>query len=440
MATRPVIAVLPLENLNSEPGSDDFADGLTDEIIRNLAVIDGLEVRSRTSSFSFKNKPRNLADVGAQLHANLVVEGSVLRAGSRLRINAQLVEVSGDTPLWSERFDRELTDIFAIQDEISRAIVNQLRLTLGRGQRRYDTKPDAYELYLQAQAISQRRGTDNARRAAELFQQVLERDASFAPAYAGLANAYSFMSMSYDGLDNEEGISRMRPAAERALELDPLLAEAHAARGLLHARQREWHDAERSFQRALELNPSLTSTHTNYVSSTLIPLGKLDEAQRVLDAALPRRPAVARRPALHRQPAVVRGDYENAILTLRRVLAQDPTLTFTELTLARALTFAGRLDEAMPLWEEREKRVRDGNGDVRFVQYWSAAAYVRAGRRAEVERWPIGQDQFPVSPGGHLRGAWRQGVGVRRAEPGDRYAASACGRLVDVPRNGRSAG
>ena len=102
VATRPMIAVLPLENLNSEPGSDDFADGLTDEIIRNLAVIDGLEVRSRTSSFGFKDKPRNLADVGAQLHANLVVEGSVLRAGSRLRINAQLVEISGDTPLWCE--------------------------------------------------------------------------------------------------------------------------------------------------------------------------------------------------------------------------------------------------------------------------------------------------------------------------------------------------
>ncbi len=195
VAQRPVIAVLPLENLNSEPGSDDFADGLTDEIIRNLAVIDGLEVRSRTSSFSFRNKPRNLAEVGEQLQANLVVEGSVLRAGSRLRINAQLVAVSGDTPLWSERFDRELTDIFAIQDEISRAIVNKLRLTLGRGQRRYDTKPDAYELYLKAQAISQRRGTASARRAVELFRQVLERDASFAPAYAGLANAYAFMSI-----------------------------------------------------------------------------------------------------------------------------------------------------------------------------------------------------------------------------------------------------
>ena len=299
--------------------------------------------------------------------------------------------------------------------------MNRLRLTLGRGQRRYDTKPDAYELYLRAQAIGQRRGTDNARRAAELFQQVLERDASFAPAYAGLANAYSFMSMSYDGLDNEEGISRMRPAAERALELDPLLAEAHAARGLLHARQREWHDAERSFQRALELNPSLTSTHANYVNSTLIPVGKLDEAGRVLDAALRADPLSLDVQRTTANLAVVRGDYENAILTLRKVRAQDPALTFTELTLAKALTFAGRLDEAMPMWEEREKRVRDGNGDVRFVQHWSAAAYVRAGRRAEVERWPIGQDQFP----------YRQAVIY--AALGDKDAAfDALNRAIDT--------
>ena len=134
------------KNLSGEPGSDYFADGLTDEIIRNLAVIQGLQVRSSTSSFAFKDKPRNLRDVGEQLGANLVVEGSVLRAGNRLRVNAQLVQVAGDVPLWAERFDRELEDVFAIQDEISRAIVNKLRLTLGRGQRRYDTNVEAYDL------------------------------------------------------------------------------------------------------------------------------------------------------------------------------------------------------------------------------------------------------------------------------------------------------
>ena len=125
-------------------------DGLTDEIIRNLSVIEGLDVRSRTSSFTFKDKPRNLRDVAQQLRANLVVEGSVLRADGRLRINAQLVRAADDVPLWSGKFDRESKDIFAVQDEISRSIVNELRLKLGRGQRRYNANLEAYELYLKS--------------------------------------------------------------------------------------------------------------------------------------------------------------------------------------------------------------------------------------------------------------------------------------------------
>jgi TolB-like protein/Tfp pilus assembly protein PilF len=395
VAQRPVIAVLPLQNLSTEPGSDELTDGLTDEIIRNLAVIDGLEVRSRTSSFSFKGKPRNLAEVGGQLRANLVVEGSVLRAGIRIRINAQLVEVSGDKPLWSERFDRDVADILSIQDDISRAIVNQLRLTLGRGQRRYNTRHEIYEVYLRAQALSQRRGTAGARQAAELFRQVLDRDTAFAPAYAGLANAYAFMSFGYTGLENEEGLAQMRPAAERALEHDPLLAEAHAAMGLLHSRERRWQDAARSFDRALQLNPSLTSTHTNYVSSTLLPLGRVDEAHRVMAAALRADPLsldVQRYAAI---VAIVRGEYDNAIVTLRKIYATDPAFTFVDQHLGRALTLAGRIDEAMLVWAGREKRAQAQQLDIRGIQYWSALAYVRAGRRAEVERWPIGQDRFP---------------------------------------------
>ena len=281
-AERPIIAVLPLKNLSAEPDSDDFVDGLTDELIRNLAVIEGLDVRSQTSSFAFKNKPRNLREVGEQLGANLVVEGSVLRAGNQLRINAQLVQVAGDVPLWSDRFNRELKDVFVIQDEIARAIVNQLRLTLGRGQRRYDTNPEAYELLLKARAVLARRSVANALKAAELFEQVIEKDASYAPAHAGLADAYAFMSMEIQGVSPEAALARMRPAAMKALELDPLLAEAHATMGVLHSRDREWDQAQRSFDRAIELNPTLTSTYTSYSISTLIPLGKLGDAERLV--------------------------------------------------------------------------------------------------------------------------------------------------------------
>jgi adenylate cyclase len=130
------IAVLPLENLSHDPANDYFADGLTDELIRNLSLIEGLAPRSRTSSFAFKGKPRNVREVGTELDAEYILEGSVLRDGHQLRINAQLVRVRDDSPIWSGKFDRDLTDVFAIQDEIARGIINSLRLKLGAGRRR----------------------------------------------------------------------------------------------------------------------------------------------------------------------------------------------------------------------------------------------------------------------------------------------------------------
>src|SRR4051794_11960131 len=152
-----LIAVLSLENTSHDPANDYFADGLTDELIRNLSIIDGLAVRSRTSSFGIKGRPRDIHDAGRQLQADYILEGSVLRAGQRLRIDVQLVRVRDDSSVWSGRFDRELTDVFAIQDEISVGIVNNLRLKLGRGKRRYETSVEAYDLYLRARALPDQR-------------------------------------------------------------------------------------------------------------------------------------------------------------------------------------------------------------------------------------------------------------------------------------------
>jgi len=369
---QPVIVVLPLKNLSDEPNSDYFADGLTDEIIRNLGVIDGLSVRSRTSSFAFKDKPHNVRDVGDQLGANLVVEGSVLRSGTKLRVNAQLIQVAGDVPLWSERFDRELKDIFAIQDEISRAIVNKLRLTLGRGQRRYDTNLEAYDLYLKARALVDRRGVVNAQTAAKLFGQVIAKDSAFAPAHAGLANAYAFMSTPYGGIPFEAAYPIMRPAAVKALQLDPLLAEAHAAMGWVYSYERDWANAEKAFQRAIELTSSLTQTYTSYSISTLGPLGKHDDALRLLQTASRHDPL-----SLDVQREIGRvqffaGRYQEAIETLRRVYAIDSDFPFVCTYLARALMMAGRLSEVSSL--ENTDRME------------KALVYVRTGQRAEAEK------------------------------------------------------
>jgi eukaryotic-like serine/threonine-protein kinase len=388
-AERPIIAVLPLQNLSAEPDSDYFVDGLTDEIIRNLAVIKGLEVRSRTSSFAFKNKPRNLRDVGRQLGANLVVEGSVMRSGGKLRINAHLIQIADDVPLWAERFDRELKDVFAIQDEISRAIVNKLRLTLGTGQRRYDTDVATYELYLQARAeIDRRDALGGTRRAAALFEQVIASDAAFAPAYAGLASAYAWMSMNpypgQGGATFDEAHAVVRPAAVKALELDPLLGEAHAAMGWVHAREFEWERAQQSFGRAIELAPGLTQVYTQYSFSTLRPLSRLGEAERLLQAALRNDPLSldVLRELAHVQ--FEQGRYDEAVRTFQRVRAADPEFPLAQ-HLARALMWSGRLSEALPLLEGR------GPGAQQFL----AEAYVFAGRRADAEALAAANRGYP---------------------------------------------
>src|SRR5262249_45355707 len=182
------IAVLPLKNLSPDGVNEYFVDGLTDEIIRDLSAIEGLAVRSQTSSFAFKEALRNLGEVGKQLGFDYIADGSVLREGGRLRINAQLVRVRDDFTLWSGGFDRELTDIFASQDEISLAVVNDLRLKLGHTRRRYETSVEAYDLYLHAQAL-RLRGLPGIVQSIGTLEQAIAKDPSFAPAYAGLPSA-----------------------------------------------------------------------------------------------------------------------------------------------------------------------------------------------------------------------------------------------------------
>ncbi|HJR61876.1 MAG TPA: protein kinase [Vicinamibacterales bacterium] len=375
-ANTPTIAVLPFVNASSDPGNDDFIDGLTSEVIRNLAVIDGLQVRSQTSSFFFKNQPRDLHEVAKQLQVALVVEAYVHIIGNQLRINAQLVRVPDDVPVWSNRFDRTLDDVFAIQDEISRAIVNELRLTLGRGQRRYQTNLAAYDLYLRGRALVARRGTQSAEQAARLFEQVIAIDREFAPAHAGLADAYATMSWAIDA--PETALAGMRPAAVKALQLDPELAEAHAAMGVTYARERDWENATSSFERAIRLNPNLSEIRTSYSVSTLVPQGHAAKALDILAGAREMDPLSLAVKWAVGWAQFIGGRYEEAIVILREVVAADPDFPYAANILARALTFAGRPEEAIALWESRPQPSN--------WERWLMPAYVKLGRRADVDR------------------------------------------------------
>ncbi len=289
------IAVLPLINLSQDPANDYLADGLTSEVIRNLSIIEGLTVRSQTSSFVFKGKPQSVQDAARQLNVDYILEGSVLCVGQRLRINAQFIRVRDDSPLWSGRYDRDVTDIFAVQDEISRGIVNSLRLKLGRGRRRYETNAEAYDLYLRA--ISLGRGAAQLAGFAQsipVFEQAIAKDPSFAPAYAGLAEAYVAISGN-NRYDIQGALAKLPAAAEKAVQLDPLSAESHDAMGAAQARQAQWEQSRKSFLRAIEIEPNRSDSHTHFAIYYLLPLGRIEDAiqqLRIAEANNPLSPEV----------------------------------------------------------------------------------------------------------------------------------------------------
>ncbi len=364
------IAVLPLINLNQDPSNDYFADGLTSEIIRNLSIIDDLAVPSESSSFALKGKPQKARDAGKQLEADYLVEGSVLRSGQQLRINVQLVRVSDDFPLWSGRYDREFTDIFAIQDEISRGIVNNLRLKFGRGRRRYETSTEAYDLYLRARALQV--PPRESSQTISLFEEAIQKDPAFAPAYAGLAAVRAIRSGN-SNFDAPEEVAELHAAAQKAIELDPLSAESYDALGAAYARDGRWEQSEKSFRRAIELQPKRADSHTHFASFYLLPLGRIDET----------------------------------IQQLRIAERNDPLAPEVHARLGDALADAGRDDDAVRYCEKLppenpnrkpcifRARVRQGKASE-MVQIYEASgrvgatalgcAYARMGRREEAEK------------------------------------------------------
>ena len=369
--TAPIpIAVLPLQNLGQVPADDYFADGLTGEIIRDLSIIDGLAVRSQTSSFVFKGKRQDVRAAGKQLNAEYILEGSVLRAGQRVRINVRWIRVRDDFPIWSEKFDRELTDVFAIQDEISRGIVNSLRLKLDRGRRRYETSADAYDLYLRGRAFEMRPLLTGMTMSIGPFEQAIAKDPAFAPAYAGLADTYAALSGfdKFDRANRADHISKMRAAAEKALQLDPLLAEAQGAVAMVYARDAQWAQSEKSFRRAVELDPNNSLLRIQFARSLLLPLGRIDEviAQALLaEESDPLSPDI-REYLIHF--LLIAGRFDEAA-------ARCPK------PCVRSLILQGRAAEAIPILEARFQGdlTAAGSGIL-------GRAYALAGRREDAER------------------------------------------------------
>jgi eukaryotic-like serine/threonine-protein kinase len=379
------IAVLPFANLSTDPDTEYFSDGITEEIINALAQLPGLHVASRTSSFSFRGKEVDLAEVGARLKVANVLEGSVRRAGSRLRITAQLIKVADGYHLWSERYDREMTDVFAIQDDIGRAIADRLQVTRGATPGSALVTPatanlDAYHLYLKGRYSWAQRGL-GLKQAVECFSRALALDPSYALAHAGLADAYTLLT-EYGMVPPTKTLPQVRVAIERALDLAPDLAEAHCALGeLKFVFDWEWPEAERELRKAIELNPRYVAAHYRLALYLCLVEGRFDEALMHARRAVELDP-LAQLPVTQLAGVLIgAGRYEEALAPLRRATELGPPMLLTYLHLGVVYNQLGRTEEATAALEVAAA----ASGRHPSTLAALATSFNALGRSAEVE-------------------------------------------------------
>ena len=281
------IAVLPFTNMSADAENEFFTDGITEEIINALTKVRALDVASRTSAFSFKGNKEDISAIGRKLKVHTVLEGSVRKAGNRLRISTQLVDVATSFQLWSERYDREMQDVFAIQDEIATSIVNALKVVLTEKEEAAIKKVHtqsvrAYEYYLRGRQLFHQRRPETLDAAEDLYRRAIALDPDYALAYAGLADCSCFRFFEHAGGD--EALAQAESASRRALKLDPELAEAHASRGLALTYQRRFEEAWQEFERAMELDSVLYEAPW-YYGRSLQAQGKLDRAVELYEKA-----------------------------------------------------------------------------------------------------------------------------------------------------------
>src|SRR5215831_5113882 len=361
------IGVLAFVNMSNDPENEFFSDGIAEEIINALSRIKTLRVASRTSAFAFKGKSEDISAVGRKLNVQTVLEGSVRKAGNRLRVTAQLINVADGYHLWSERYDRQLEDIFQIQDEIAENIVRALRVVLHEDERRALEHPrtenvQAYEYYLRGRQIQHQWRRSALQYARRMFDRAIEIDPGFARAHAGVADCCSFLYMYWDG--SKANIEAADASSKRALELDPSSAEAHTSRGMALTLRLDYEAARCEFETALSLNPKLFEAHYFYARACLTE-GKYEEAVSHYRDAWRVRPE----------------DYQAILLS------------------ADALAKLGRDDEVAEAARQGVKLADEHlelNPDDARAWYLSAAALMRLGRREEA--FERGRRAFAVDP------------------------------------------
>ena len=356
--TRPSVAVLPFVNMSNDPEQEYFCDGITEDILNDLTQLKDIRVVARTSSFAYKDKSQDIRDIGLRLSVDKIVEGSVRKAGNQLRITAQLVNVTDGFHLWSDRYDRKLEDVFAIQNEISKSIVESLEIELSSKDRRKIEKTKtqnvkAYDYYIKGRSYLHRIHRNTTNYAIQLFAQAIDIDKHYALAYSGLADSYSQYYMYFER--NKSTLQKALDLSQQALQLDPDLAESHSSRGIALSQNVEYQEAEQEFEKALQINPNLFVANYQYARASRAQ-GKLSKAVHLFEVATKTRP----------------DDYESAVFL---VAAYDDLneLEKLEKEIKRCLTVVKNHLELNP-------------GDSRAL-YLGAQVLIRAGEKQEAVKW-----------------------------------------------------
>ena len=379
----PSIAVLPFANMSRDPDDEYFSDGLAEEVINALAQVPGLKVIARTSAFAFKGKNEDIRRIAETLGVTNIVEGSVRRAGSRIRVTAQLILAADGTHLWSQRYDREMSDIFAVQDEIASAIADALKLKLVPAPERRMPSVPAYEAYLRYRSYQWQFTPEASQRSRQCLEQALALDPEFALPYVGLAD-YHLALAAVGGIPSREAMPRARELATRALALDPELGEAHGMLGIVAGHyDYDWAEAERRFQLAVRREPLSPHLRQWYATFWLGATGRIAEARLELVRIIEEDPlcqmwhlmranlaagAGADNEALEALRKAVdldsnfwfgwaqlgvfcgsRGDYAEAMLCAEKALAAAPWSPYSLGLMAGALTRTGQQEKAAPL-------------------------------------------------------------------------------------------
>jgi len=378
----PSIAVLPLANLGADTSTQYFSDGMTDELIATLSQVEGLRVAARTSSFVYKNRNAPLTEIARALNVDAVLEGSALHQGNRVRITLQLVRAPEGYSIWSKTYEREVQDVFALQQDIGRDVAGALKVQLVPSKGAVSgrtTDPETYDLYLWGEYYWNTRTRDGLLKAKEFFQRAIARDSSYAPAYTGLADAYNIL-VTYDLQPRpREIMPKSKAAALRALELDETQSEAHAALAYVATEYEwDWKTADLHFRRALELNPSNATAH-HWYSIYLMATGHLPQSLTEMDIARELDPASLFVWGADGVRHYMARDYTGAVQQMEPALKAGPNTIPALQWLGLAYVRLGRAQDAIDALEPSGLRADAQPG----VQGSLAIAYAAAGRQAD---------------------------------------------------------